>query len=176
MTDKLYFRIVLTVSILVFIAVVVLNQKVLPRPEVIPDFVKFLPKLNALINGLCSILLLTSFYFIKKKEIEKHKTINIITFILSSIFLISYVLFHYFGNETKFPVDNPIRPYYLFILATHIILAALVLPLVLLTFYHGLKMNVTKHRKIARWTFPIWLYVTVTGVIVYILISPYYQF
>ena len=176
MSDKLYFRIVLTVSIVVFLLVVILNQQLIPKPDIMPSFVKFLPKMNAFINGICSILLLTSLYFIRKKEIETHKRINITTFLLSSVFLISYVLFHYFGNETRFPADNPIRPYYLMILSSHIILAALVLPLVLLTFYHGLKMNVVKHKKLARWTFPIWLYVTVTGVIVYILISPYYNF
>jgi len=176
MSDKLYFRIVLAVSIVVFIAVVVLNQQVLPKPEVMPGFVPFLPKLNAFINGICSILLLTSLYFIKQKNIEVHKILNITTFLLSSVFLVSYVLFHYLGHETRFPADNPIRPYYLFILTTHIVLAAAVLPLVLLTFWHGLKLNVNKHKKLARWTFPIWLYVTITGVIVYVLISPYYTF
>lgn len=174
--DKLYFRIVMALSIIVFAAVVVLNRKVLPRPEVIPDFAYFLPKLNAIINGTCSVLLLVSLFFIKQKNIAAHKTTNIITFVLSSIFLVSYVLFHFYAEETKFPADSPIRPLYLIILVSHIILAALVLPLVLLSFYHGLHMNVEKHRKLVRFTFPIWLYVTVTGVIVYLMISPYYTF
>lgn len=174
--DKLYFRIVMALSIIVFAAVVVLNRKVLPRPEVIPDFAYFLPKLNAIINGTCSLLLLVSLFFIKQKNIAAHKTTNIITFILSSIFLVSYVLFHFYAEETKFPADSPIRPLYIIILVSHIILAALVLPLVLLSFYHGLHMNVEKHRKLVRFTFPIWLYVTVTGVIVYLMISPYYTF
>lgn len=176
MSDKIYFRIVLAVSIFVFLAVLLLNQQVLPKPEVMPAFVPFLPKLNAVINGLCSILLLLSLYFIRQKKIEIHKRINITTFLLSSLFLVSYILFHYLGNETRFPADNPIRPYYLLILSTHIILAAVVLPLVLLSFYHGLKMNVAKHKRLVRWTYPIWLYVTVTGVIVYLLISPFYRF
>ena len=94
--------------------------------------------------------------------------------ITSSLFLVSYVWFHYFGIETKFPADNPLRPVYLIILITHIILAAIVLPLVLTTFYFGLNMKVERHRRLARWTFPIWLYVTITGVIVYLMISPYY--
>ncbi len=176
MSDKVYFRIVLFVSIFVFLVVVLLNRQVLPRPEIIPGFVYFLPKLNAFINGTCSILLLVSLYFIRKKQILIHKRINITTFLLSSIFLVSYILFHYFGNETHFPADNPIRPVYLFILLTHIVLAATVLPLVLLSFYHGLKLNIAKHKRLVRWTFPIWLYVTVTGVIVYLMISPYYSF
>jgi putative membrane protein len=85
-------------------------------------------------------------------------------------------MYHYFANETIFPTDNPLRPIYLTILISHIILAALVLPLVLLSFYHGLLMNIEQHKKLTRWTFPIWLYVTVTGVVVYLMISPYYQF
>lgn len=174
--DKLYFRIVMTLSVIVFLAVVVLNRKWLPRPEVIPSFVQYLPGLNATINGSCSILLLISLYFIRRKNIAAHKTTNIITFALSSLFLVSYVTYHYFGNETIFPTDNPLRPVYLTILITHIILAALVLPLVLLSFYHGLLLNVERHKKLVRWTYPIWLYVTVTGVVVYLMISPYYTF
>jgi len=78
--------------------------------------------------------------------------------------------------ETKFPADNPLRPVYLFILISHIILAAFVMPLVLISFYLGLTMQVKRHRKLTRWSFPIWLYVAVTGVVVYLLISPYYRF
>lgn len=172
--DKAYFRFVLVISIVVFAAVLILNRKVLPRPEVIPGFVYILPKLNAFINGTCSILLLVSLYFIRRRNITAHKNTNIITFILSSIFLVSYVTFHYLADETVFPKDNPMRPIYLTILISHIILAAAVLPLVLLSFYHGLMLNVERHKKLVRWTFPIWLYVTVTGVIVYLMISPYY--
>jgi putative membrane protein len=174
--DKLFFRIVMTLSIVVLAAVVILNRKVLPRPEVVPSFAYFLPKLNAFINATCSILLLLSLYFIKQKNIYAHKTVNITTFVLSSIFLVSYVLFHFFVDNTTYPNDSPWRPYYLVILTSHIILAALVLPLVLMSFYHGLHMNVEKHKRLVRFTFPIWLYVTVTGVIVYLMISPYYSF
>ena len=159
---------------LVLVAVIVLGM--LPQAETIPSFVPFLPMLNALINGTCSVLLVTSLYFIKKKNIAMHKKLNMITFVLSSVFLVSYVIFHSFGIETRFPADNPLRPYYLIILISHIILAAIVLPLVLLSFYYGLTNKVKTHRKLTRWSFPIWLYVTVTGVIVYLMISPYYTF
>jgi putative membrane protein len=175
-SEKNIFRIIFSVSLLVFILVIVLNRKILPRPEVVPSFVYFLPKLNAIINSVCTILLLTTYYFIRRKKISIHKRINITTFFLSSLFLISYVMYHYFADETKFPADNPLRPVYFTILISHIILAALVLPLVLISFYRGLNMQVPQHRKIARWTFPIWLYVTITGVIVYLMISPYYPF
>ena len=172
--DKLYFRIVLAVTLIVFVAVVILNRKILPRPEIVPSFTYFLPKLNAFINGICSILLIVSLYFIKRKEIAKHKTINILTFILSSVFLVSYIMYHYLADETKFPIDNPLRPLYFFILISHILLAAAVLPMILLSFYYGLQMNIAKHKKLTRWSFPIWLYVTITGVVVYLMISPYY--
>jgi putative membrane protein len=175
-SEKNIFRIIFSVSLFVFILVIVLNRKLLPRPEVTPSFVFFLPKLNAIINTICSILLMTTYYFIRRKKIVIHKKINIATFFLSSLFLISYVMYHYFADETKFPADNPLRPIYLSILTSHIILAALVLPLVLISFYRGLNMDVAKHKKIVRWTFPIWLYVTISGVVVYLMISPYYRF
>ncbi len=174
MNDKLVFRIVMTISVVVFVAVVILNKKILPVPETIPDFVYKLPKLNAMINGTCSLLLLLSLYMIKEKNIAVHKKLNIITFVLSSLFLLSYITYHWLAQETTYPVDNPLRPVYLTILISHIILAAIVLPLILLSFHKGLQMQVEKHKKIVRWSFPIWLYVTVTGVIVYLMISPYY--
>lgn len=105
-----------------------------------------------------------------------HKRINITAFVLSAVFMISYVTWHSFGIETRFPADSPLRPVYLIILLTHIVLAAIVLPLVLLSFYFGLTGKINAHRKITRWSFPIWLYVTLSGVIVYLMISPYYQF
>lgn len=175
MNDKSTFRIVLGISIFVFIAVVILNRKILPVPEVIPDFVYQLPKLNAFINGTCSLLLMVSLYFIKQKNIEAHKKLNITAFILSSVFLVSYITYHWLAKETSYPHDNPLRPVYLTILISHIILAALVLPMVLMSFYYGLLMDVTKHRKLVRFAYPIWLYVTITGVVVYLMISPYYK-
>jgi putative membrane protein len=172
--DKLYFRIALGLSIVVFIAVVVLNRKWLSRPDTIPEFVFLLPKLNAIINGTCSLLLVFSLIAIKNKRIDIHKNINLTAFALSAVFLVSYVTYHFYANETTYP-QNDIRPIYLIILISHIILAALVLPLVLLSFYHGLRMNIQKHKRLVRFAYPIWLYVTVTGVIVYLMISPYYQ-
>lgn len=174
--EKATFRLVMVVSIVVFIVVVLLNRKFFPRPDVPPSFVFFLPALNAFINGSCFILLLLSLYFIKQKRIDIHKKINLTAFFLSAVFLVSYIMYHYFADETRFPEGNPLRGLYLFILATHIVLAALVLPMVLLSFYYGLKMDVVKHKKITRFSYPIWLYVTLTGVIVYFMISPFYPF
>lgn len=164
------------ISIMVFALVVILNRRIIPAPEEMPSFVRVLPMLNAFINGTCSILLVVSLYYIRKKNIAAHKRINIVTFLLSSVFLISYVIFHYFKEDTTFGGEGAIRPVYYFILITHIILAALVLPLILLSFYWGLKNDVAKHRSLTRWSFPIWLYVTITGVVVYLMIAPYYKF
>jgi len=190
MTDKFIFRFVAAVSVFVFLVVLILNRHLIPAPATIPSFIVYLPKLNAILNCTCSILLLTSFYFIKQGNITVHKRINIFTFCLSSIFLVSYILFHYLNPETRFGDLNgdgilspeekaavgSIRYVYYVILTSHIILAAGVLPLILLSFYRGLQMQVEKHKKLVRWTFPIWLYVTVTGVIVYFMIAPYYPF
>ncbi|TSD62928.1 DUF420 domain-containing protein [Inquilinus sp. KBS0705] len=190
MNDKFIFRFVAAVSIFVFAVVVILNRKIIPAPAELPSFTHYLPLLNAVINGVCSMLLLTSLYFIKQGEIAIHKRINITAFCLSSLFLVSYILFHYLAPETRYgdtdgdgilsiseKIDaGTVRYIYYFILITHIILAAGVLPLILLSFYRGLQMQVEKHKKLVRWSFPIWLYVTVTGVIVYLMISPYYHF
>jgi putative membrane protein len=188
--DKLIFRIILVVSIAVFALVVILNRKLLGQPENIPSFIYSLPKLNALLNGTCSVLLIFSLIAIKKKKITVHKKINLTAFALSTLFLLSYVTAHYFIPDTFFGDANHdgildanekaevsgIKPFYLVILLSHIFLAAIVLPMVLLSFYFGLKNDVAKHRKIARITYPIWLYVTITGVVVYFMISPYYAY
>jgi putative membrane protein len=190
MTDKFIFRFVAAVSIFVFVVVLILNRHLIPAPAQVPSFVVYLPKLNAVLNGTCSMLLLISLYFIKQKNITIHKRVNILAFCLSSLFLVSYILFHYLAPETMYgdingdhilsdaekAIAGSTRYIYYVILTSHIILAAIVLPLVLLSFYRGLQMQVEKHKKIVRWSFPIWLYVTVTGVIVYIMISPYYHF
>ena len=141
-----------------------------------PSFATHLPLLNAMINGTCAVLLLLSLKAILAKNVQRHKKINLITFVLSTIFLLSYVTYHWLAEETKYPMDNPMRPLYLGILISHIILAAIVLPMILLSFWYGLSNQVVKHRKLVRFTFPIWLYVTITGVVVYLMISPYYNF
>ena len=171
---KVYLRLIYFVSAVVFLLVVFLGRS--PKAEVIPDWVRVLPGMNAFLNGTTTIILLISFYFIKNKKVEIHKRLNLLACTLSAVFLLSYVTFHSFGVETKYPADNPLRPLYLFILITHIILAAIVLPFVLISLYRGLTNQVQAHKKIVRWSFPIWLYVTISGVIVYLMISPYYQY
>ena len=188
--DKTVFKIVLAVSALICVVVVVLNQKLIPVPDHFPRFIYKLPLVNAILNGSCSILLMLSLWAIKKRNIELHKKLNLTAFLLSSLFLISYVTAHYFIPDTKFGDVNHnevleqtelalvsgIRPIYLVILLSHIFLAVIVLPMILLSFYYALKDDRVKHKKITRFSYPIWLYVTITGVVVYAMISPYYNY
>jgi putative membrane protein len=172
--EKQILRGIYILSGVVFLLVLVLGM--LPKSESMPAFVKLLPAFNAFINGTCAVLLMTSLYFIRRKNIVMHKKLNLITFFLSTLFLLSYVTFHAFGVETRFPAEHPWRPFYLSILISHIILAAIVLPLVLISFYLGLTGKIERHKKLTRFSYPIWLYVTVSGVVVYLMISPYYGF
>ena len=188
--DKTVFKIVLSISVLICIVVVVLNQKLIPVPNSFPHFIYKLPMLNAFLNGSCSILLIASLWAIKKRNFELHKKLNLTAFLLSSLFLLSYVTAHYFIPDTIFGDVNHnhvleinemqmvsgIRAIYLVILLSHIFLAVIVLPLILLSFYYALKDDRVKHKKITRFSYPIWLYVTVTGVVVYSMIAPYYNY
>lgn len=189
MSDKAVFRLVTAISIFVFGVVVILNRKILPQPEVMPGFVQYLPPLNAFMNGTCAVLLLISLWAILNKKIALHKRINLTTFMLSSLFLVSYILAHFFMPDVKYgDMDHngvltdtekagaSLRGFYLIILTTHIVLATLVLPVILLSFWYGLKNNVQKHKKIVRYTYPVWLYVAITGVVVYLMVKPYYPF
>jgi putative membrane protein len=191
MSDKFIIRFVAGVTIFVIAVVVLLNRHLIPGPAVAPAFTPYLPMLNAVLNGTCTVLLLVSLYSIKRGNITLHKRLNIVTFCLSSLFLVSYILFHYlmrneiyYGDidgdgklsDAELSTVGILRPIYRTILIPHIVLAAAVLPLILLSFYRGLQMQVEKHRKLVRWAFPIWLYVTASGVVVYLMIRPFYHF
>lgn len=134
----------------------------------------FFPKFHAFLNSLASLSLLVGFYFIKNKNITAHKSSMLFAFVLSAVFLVSYVFYHSVSEPTTYGGEGFLKYFYYFILITHIFLAAIVLPFILFTFYRALSNDFVRHKKIARWTFPLWLYVTVTGVLVYFLISPYY--
>ncbi|MDI9339988.1 MAG: DUF420 domain-containing protein [Sediminibacterium sp.] len=188
--EKKVKQIIYVTTIAICAVVIVLNQKWIPHPETFPAFIYKLPKLNAILNGTCSVLLVLSLLAIKQRKIELHKKLNITAFILSALFLISYVTAHYFIPDTKYGDSNHdglmspeesalvggIKPLYLVLLLSHIFLAVVVLPMVLLSFYYGLTDQREKHRKLTRFSYPVWLYVTVTGVLVYWMISPYYNY
>lgn len=127
----------------------------------------FLPALNALLNGLSATALLIGYTFIRSKRIAAHRAAMFTAFGFSTLFLISYILHHALHGDVRYPVDAAYRTAYLWLLSSHILLAIVALPLVLTTFFFSLSGRIPMHRKIARWTFPIWLYVSITGVITY---------
>jgi len=127
----------------------------------------FLPATNAGLNALSTIALLAGFTYIRGREIAKHRAAMLTAFFFSSIFLVSYLVNFSLHGETKFPRGNPLWNVYWPILASHIVLSTIALPIVLITFFFSLTGRFPQHRRIARWTFPIWLYVSVTGVVVY---------
>ena len=129
-----------------------------------------LPALNATLNLTSAVLLGTGYYFIRRKNIRAHKTCMIAALVASAVFLTSYLIYHYNVGNVRFTGQGWIRPVYFFILITHVALAAAILPLVLRTVYLALSSRFDKHVRIARWTFPLWMYVSVTGVIVYLML------
>ena len=133
-----------------------------------------LPLINAILNGIAFFLLIGALVAIKKKNIKLHRNFILAAFSATFLFLISYLTYHAMAGSTSYGGEGVLKYIYYFILITHIILSTSLLPLSLFTLAKGLNMQVEKHRKIARWTMPIWLYVSLTGVLVYLLISPYY--
>jgi putative membrane protein len=137
--------------------------------------VSFLPGLNAILNTSTFVCLWLGYYFIKNKKNNYHITMMIAAFVLSSLFLICYVIYHYQAEATKYGSVDWDKYVYYFLLLTHILLAIVIVPLVLLSIYFGLTKQYQKHTRIAKWTFPIWVYVAGSGVIVYLMISPFYK-
>lgn len=131
--------------------------------------VEFFPPLNASLNALSGVLLLIGYFLIRRKKIQAHKRFMLAACTSSVLFLICYVTYHTIrgGVVTKFAGTGMWRTIYLSILTSHTILAVVILPLAILSVYNGLKMRVPQHRRVARWTFPLWMYVSVTGVLVY---------
>jgi putative membrane protein len=138
------------------------------------EWTKLLPHINGAINSATSILLLIGFYFIRNKNIAAHRRVMTSAFVLGSLFLVSYVLYHLSNESTAFGGEGLIRPVYYFLLVSHITLSIVVVWFVLRAVYFAYSGQIGEHKKAVKWAFPIWLYVSVTGVIVYLLISPYY--
>jgi len=152
------------------------------------DHLSFFPAFHATLNFITTLLLLVALYFVKNKNIKAHRNTMLSAFALSSVFLVSYVLYHLNAPTVRFgDVDHDgivsameleasggLRGFYFFILVSHILMAILILPFILTALFLGLTNQVFRHKKMVRYTFPIWLYVTSTGVLVYLLIEPYY--
>ena len=134
----------------------------------------FLPPIYAAINACTALVLLIAFWAIKNKRIKLHERLMKFAIALSVCFLAMYVAYHMTSDSTKFGGEGIIRYIYYFVLITHILLSIVIIPFVLITYVRAITKNFERHRKIARITFPIWLYVAITGVVVYVMISPYY--
>lgn len=129
-----------------------------------------LPALNATLNAIASLFLLAGFVFIRRRDIARHRFCMLAAFITSALFLTSYLIYHYHAGSRPFPHQGPIRLVYFTILISHILLAIAIVPMVLVTMSRGLGGHIPQHRAIAKWTWPIWMYVSVTGVLVYLML------
>jgi putative membrane protein len=170
---KNYTPVIVILSILINLIVATLFF--MPKVQADTGFdLTVLPLLNAVLNSFTFVFLIAALTMIKKKNIKLHRRFILAAFTTTAIFLISYLTYHGLAESTHYGGDGMLKYIYFFILLTHILLAIVIVPLALITLVRGLNMQVEKHRKIARWAMPIWLYVSLTGVLVYLLISPYY--
>ncbi|HZN06461.1 MAG TPA: DUF420 domain-containing protein [Pyrinomonadaceae bacterium] len=138
------------------------------------DFISYLPHVNACLNGTSAVLLFTGYTFIRSRNVAAHRACQLAALGVSLLFLASYVTYHYNHGATRFQGAGIVRPIYFTILTTHTILAIVIVPLVILTFYRALRNDFARHRRIARITLPLWLYVCVSGVIVYLMLYQIY--
>jgi uncharacterized membrane protein YozB (DUF420 family) len=140
----------------------------------VADYIAYLPHLNAFLNGTSAVLLFTGYSFIRARNVSAHRACQTAALIVSSLFLASYLTYHYYHGATRFLGVGFVRPLYFTILTSHTILAIVIVPLIFLTFYRALRGDFVRHRRIARVTLPLWLYVSVTGVIVYLMLYHFY--
>lgn len=168
--EKKFNRLITIVSIVIPLVVALLFGVKLPNVEPL----SFLPLIYASINGLTAILLIVAVWAIKNGKRELHQKLMTTCIVLSLLFLVMYVAYHMTSNSTEFGGEGAIKYVYYFILISHIILSIIIIPLVLKTYARAYLKNFDAHRKLAKITFPIWLYVAITGVVVYVMISPYY--
>ena len=138
------------------------------------DYISNLPHLNALLNTTSALFLTAGYRFIRAGSVRAHRNCQIAAFGTSTVFLISYLTYHYYHGDTRFLGQGIVRPFYFAILISHVILAIVIVPLVLITLYRAARGDFIRHKRIARWTLPLWLYVSVTGVIVYLMLYHIY--
>ena len=138
------------------------------------EYISYLPHLNACLNGTSAILLFAGYRFIRARNIAAHRTCQILALAVSLLFLASYLTYHFYHGSTKFLGTGIVRPIYFAILLSHTILAIVIVPLVTLTFYRAFRNDFARHRRIARITLPLWFYVSITGVIVYLMLYQIY--
>jgi len=174
--EKKYNIWIIILSIVIPVAVAVLFMVKLKDLGIDVSPLPFLPPIYATINGITAILLVIAVRAIKNGKVELHQNLMKAAIGCSLLFLVMYIAYHMTTPSTKFGGEGTIKYVYFFILLTHILLSIIIIPLVLVTYVRALAEKFDKHRKIARITFPLWLYVAITGVVVYLMISPYYQY
>ena|SRR6218665_515636 len=187
--DKKAKTLIITFSVIVFAAVTLLGKYNLAGKDILPFNPRIFATLNAWINGTVAVLLIAGLITVKNKNYSIHKNIMLLAMLLSVLFLVSYIGHHLFAGETAYgetdgikglsPAEKEaagtIRSFYLALLLTHIPLAGLALPFILFAAYRALTGDYARHKKMVRWVWPIWLYVAVTGVLIYFMIEPYYK-
>ena len=168
--DKKYNKLIVALSIIIPIVVAILFGVRIPNVEPL----SFLPPIYATINGLTAVILIIAFFAIKKKNIVLHENLMTTAIGCSVVFLVMYVAYHMTSDSTSYGGEGIVKNIYFFILISHILLSIAVVPLVLFTFERAISGDFVKHKALAKIAFPIWLYVAITGVVVYLMISPYY--
>ena len=138
------------------------------------EFYSVLPHLNATLNASSFVLLLSGYYFIRQKRVRAHRNCQVAALAASVTFLVSYIVYHVHHGTTRFAGQGIVRPVYFFILTTHTFLAAVIVPFVIITVRRALRKDFIRHRRLARWTLPMWLYVSITGVVVYLMLYQFY--
>ena len=174
--EQKFSKIIIIVSILIPVIVAILFNIKLKDLGYNVEPLSFLPRIYATINGITAVVLVAGVLAIKNGKRQLHKQLMTTAIALSLAFLVMYIAYHMTTDSTKFGGEGMIRNVYFIILITHILLSIAVIPLVMITYVRALAEKFDKHKKIAKITFPIWLYVAVTGVIVYLMISPYYVY
>ena len=169
LVQKKYNKLIVVLSILIPVVVAVLFGV-----KIDAELPVFLPPIYASVNAVTALVLILAFMAIRKKNIKLHERLMKFAIILSVVFLVMYVAYHMTSDSTQFEGEGAIKYLYYFILITHILLSIIVIPFVLITYVRAITNNIEKHKKIAKITFPLWLYVAMTGVVVFIMISPYY--
>ena len=139
-----------------------------------PEYISFLPHLNAALNTTSALLLVNGFRFIRRGHVRAHRNCQLTALFTSALFLISYLTYHYYHGATRFTGQGLVRPFYFVLLTSHTILAVVIVPLIMVTIYRAARGDFLRHRNIARWTLPLWLYVSVTGVMVYFVLYHLY--
>lgn len=170
LSEKKYNKLIIVLSVAIPLVVAVLFGV-----KIDAELPVFLPPIYASINALTALVLVLAFIAVQNKKIVLHERLVKFAIILSVLFLVMYVAYHMTSDSTKYGGEGVIKYLYYFVLLTHIVMSIVVIPFVLITYVRGISNNIQQHKKIAKITFPLWLYVAITGVVVYIMIAPYYS-